>query len=76
MRNAEIGATLKLVRGMNMWWLCKKIKNLLYLWTHIPSTKNKNYKPDRLLDFFESQILYLLMHSSMTVILKLKQKCR
>lgn len=74
MRNAEIGATLRLVRGMNMWVAVPK--KFSYLWIHIPSTKLKHYELDRLLDFLASQILYSLMLSSVTVILKFKQKCK
>jgi len=62
---------LKLV---SMGGYVKKIYSCLCI--HITSTKNENYKLDRLLDLLTSNILQLLMLSSMTVILKFIQKSK
>lgn len=76
MRNVEIAEIPQTSKRYEYVGDCAKNQICSYLWIHIPSTKNKNYKLDRLLDLLASQIFYLLMVSSMTVILKFKQKCK
>lgn len=76
MRNVEIAEIPQTSKRYECVGGCAKKKMCSYLWIHISSTKNKNYKLDRLLDLLASQISYLLMLSSMIVILKFKQKCK